>query len=74
MIKFSLEELPDKTISAVMEGSNAEIAVMIAHCMCNNIDIAAMVCGTIPTFLDTKKIDRRKFCEDTIMKGKGLRK
>ncbi len=75
MIKFSLEQKKEGgEIVLTTEGSTGEIANMIAWCMTQNIDVAAAVCGGIPTFLDAKKIDRRKFCEDTIIKGKGLRK
>lgn len=66
MTEFTLKQLPTGQIICEMEGEETEVAKLICRAMIGNVNIASMICGTIPTFLDEKKIDRKGFCEQII--------
>ncbi|MES2287658.1 MAG: hypothetical protein V4547_18325 [Bacteroidota bacterium] len=61
------------TIELEFGGEDNTIAVMLAHAMVENKELAAIVCGAIPTFLDAAKIDRAQYCS-TVLQAKGLKK
>ncbi len=73
MTELKLTLLPDGQISLEMEGDESDIAVMLCRAMVSNVDIATIVLGTIPTFLDEKKFDRAGYCK-TVMNAQGLKK
>jgi|SRR6185312_6681874 len=70
MTELQLQRLPNGQISCVMDGSHAEIAIMLVQAMVANIDIATIVNHVIPTFNDVKGIDKKNLCK-VIMERKG---
>lgn len=72
-VELKLTLLANGQILCETEGEQAEIAVMLCRTMVAYSNIASIVCGAIPTFLDEKNIDRAGFCEQ-IMNAVGNKK
>lgn len=70
MINLEISRLGTNNILLEMDGTNEEIGIMLCEAMIQNQDMAAIVLGAIPSFLDQKKFDRAAYCK-TVMNAKG---
>lgn len=72
MTEIIFRKLPTGVIACEWQGDNVEIGVMLAQAMLGSPEVAALIMGAIPTFLDESGIDRKSFCEQ-IMKSAGTK-
>lgn len=66
MTEIKFTRLEDGKISVEMEGDIIDISVMICEAMVGNPEIAALIHGAIPTFLDATNVDRDAWCQQMI--------
>jgi hypothetical protein len=71
--KLTIERLPTGEVVVEVIGSMGEVSVMLCDAMCGSVEIASIVCGTIPTYLDAKSLDRKEWAERFIVNGVGMK-
>ena len=69
-VELHIKQLTNGQISCEMEGDSWDIAKMICIAMMGSVDVAALVCGAVPTYLDKAGLDREGYCK-TVMDAKG---
>ena len=69
MIGIQVCQHNGQKVAISMEGTDAEIAIVLAHAMQHNVDLASIVCASIPIFLDRAGKSRKEYCE-LVMKSK----
>ena len=73
MVELILQRLENGQIKCEMEGGADELAKMICQAMIGNVEIASIVLGAVPTFIDEKGLSREGYCK-TVMEAYGGKK
>lgn len=72
MTELEISRLDNGQILLEMDGTTVDLSVMLCEAMMGNEDIAAIVMGAIPAFLDQKGFSRKGYCE-TVMNAQGTK-
>jgi hypothetical protein len=70
--ELSIKQLTNGPISCEMQGEEGDVAQMLCKAMIGSTEVAAIVCGAVPTYLDVMKIDRAGYCK-TVMDAVGAK-